>query len=87
MVYVEDIFNDLTELMDEYPYGPRFTRCFEIDNYTINYDHVIYLLEQYYQYIGYKENYLQKGEDIDYDTFINKDYNCNIILHIPKDQF
>ena len=78
MVYVEDIFNDLTELMDEYPYGPRFTRCFEIDNYTINYDHVIYLLEQYYQYIDYKENYLQKGEDIDYDTFINKDYNCNI---------
>lgn len=78
MVYVEDIFIDLTELMDEYPYGPRFTRCFEIDNYTINYDHIIYLLEQYYQYIDYKENYLQKGEDIDYDTFINKDYNCNI---------
>lgn len=78
MVYVEDIFNDLTELMEEYPYGPSFTRCFEIDNYIINYDNVIYLLEQYYQYIDYKENYLQEGENINYDTFINKDYNCNI---------
>jgi ubiquitin-protein ligase len=78
MVYVEDIFNDLSELMEEYPYGASFTRCFEIDNYIINYDNVIYLLEQYYQYIDYKENYLQKGENIDYDTFINKDYTCNI---------
>jgi hypothetical protein len=78
MVYVEDIFNDLTDLMEEYPYGPSFTRCFEIDNYIINYDNLIYILEQYYQYIDYRENYLQEGENIDYDTFINKDYMCNI---------
>jgi ubiquitin-conjugating enzyme E2 G2 len=78
MVYIEDIFNDLSELIKDYPYGPSFTRCFEIDNYTINYDNVVYLLEQYYQYIDYKENYLETSEDIDYDTFINKDYICNI---------
>jgi ubiquitin-protein ligase len=78
MVHVDNIFHDLVELMELYPYGYSFTRCFEIDNYIINYHNIIYLLEQYYQYIDYKENYLQTGENIDYDTFINKDYTCNI---------
>ena len=78
MVYVEDIFNDLTKLLEEYPYGPRYTRCFEIDNYIINYENIIYRLEQHYQYIDYKENFAIDGEELDYNSFINKDYKCNI---------
>jgi ubiquitin-protein ligase len=78
MVYVEDIFNDLTNLLEQYPYGPRYTRCFEIDNYIINYDNIIYRLEQHYQYIDYRDNFLETGEELDYNSFINKEYKCNI---------
>lgn len=78
MVYLEDILNDLTQLLEEYPYGPRYTRCFEIDNYIINYENIIYRLEQHYQYIDYKENFAVDGEEVDYNDFINKDYKCNI---------
>jgi ubiquitin-protein ligase len=78
MVNIEYIFNDLAELMDEYPYGPRFTRCFEIDNYIINYDNVIYRLEQYYQYIDYRDNFALENEELDYTSFSKKEYKCNI---------
>lgn len=78
MVYVEDIFNDLTNLLEQYPYGPRYTRCFEIDNYIINYDNIIYRLEQHYQYIDYRDNFVEDGAEIDYSSFINKEYKCNI---------
>lgn len=76
MVYVEDIFNDLSNLLEAYPYGPRYTRCFEIDNYIINYENIIYRLEQHYQYIDYRDNFAE--DEIDYNSFINKEYNCNI---------
>lgn len=78
MVYVEDIFNELTSLLEEYPYGSRYTRCFEIDNYVINYENIIYRLEQHYQYIDYKENFAMEGEEMDYNSFIDKNYKCNI---------
>lgn len=85
MVNVEEIFNDLTSLIEEYPYGPRYTRCFEIDNFIINYENVIYRLEQCYQYIDYRDNYATQGEEIDYDSFINKEYNCNICFDTIDD--
>jgi len=78
MVYVEDIFNELVTLLEEYPYGSRYTRCFEIDNYIINYENIIHRLEQHYQYIDYKDNFASEDEDIDYNSFITKDYKCNI---------
>lgn len=85
MVHVEDIFNELTSLLEEYPYGPRYTRCFEIDNYIINYENIIYRLEQHYQYIDYKENFAIEGEEMDYDSFIDKDYKCNICFDTIED--
>jgi ubiquitin-protein ligase len=78
MTYLEDIFNDLTQLLEEYPYGPRYTRCFEIDNYVINYDNIICRLEQHYQYIDYRDNFVEDGTELDYNSFINKEYKCNI---------
>lgn len=75
MIYLQDIFEDLNKLMEEYPYGPRYTGCFEIDNYIINYEYIINRLEQHYQYIDYKENY---NNEMDYNTFLNINYQCNI---------
>lgn len=77
MVNIEEIFNDLKELLEEYPYGMRYTRCFEIENYIINYDNIIYRLEQHYQYIDYKDNF-SKDEEVDFTLFMNKEYKCNI---------
>ena len=85
LLYVEDVFNVLEHLLDNYPYGIRYTPCFEIDNYTINYDNIIYHLEQHYQYIDYKENYELDNENIDYSTFINTEYKCNICFDTVVD--
>lgn len=75
MTNVNEIFNDLISLMEQYPYGARYTPCFEIDNYIINYEYIINRLEQHYQYIDYKDNY---DDTIDYNTFANMEYKCNI---------
>lgn len=77
MINVQEIFNDLVSLHDTYPYGPRYTPCFEIDNYIINYDYIINRLEQHYQYIDYRDNFAT-DENIDYNTFANLEYKCNI---------
>ena len=78
MLYnIDDIFNYLTELLEEYPYGIRYTPCFEIEYYTIDYEHILYKLEQFYNYMHYKE-----FNNITYNTFITTEYipefNCNI---------
>lgn len=75
LVHVQEIFDDLNSLLEQYPYGTRHTPCFEIDNYIINYDNILYRLEQHYQFIDYKDNY---DNQVDYDTFLNLEYKCNI---------
>lgn len=78
IINVNEIFNELHYLLEKYPYGYRYTRCFEIDNYIVNYENIIYILEQYYQFIDYKENFELDDEQLDYTTFITKEYKCNI---------
>ncbi len=79
MVYLDEIFDDLNKLEEEYPFNTYNTRCFEIDNYTINYDRIRKQLLNYYNYINYTENIVDTEHEIlDYDAFMNKDYNCNI---------
>lgn len=77
LVYIDSIFCDLSILLETYPYGPRYTRCFEIDHYIINYENIIRLLEQHYHYIDYKDNWAEDNH-MDYDTFINTEYTCCI---------
>ena len=85
MVNIEQIFNYLNSLLDTYPYSVQYTRCFEIDNYVINYDYIIMKLEQYYQYIDYRDNFAQEDENIDYNSFITKEYKCNICFDTNND--
>ena len=46
---IESIFNDLYYLKNVYKKGTYYTPCFYIDNYIINYDKIIYKLENYFQ--------------------------------------
>jgi hypothetical protein len=75
LYYINDIFNDLIYLLEHNPYGMRYTPCFEIQYYVINYEHILYKLEQFYQYMNYKEQY---DNNINYNTFLVLEYKCNI---------
>ena len=77
LVFFEDIFKELTEYIYIYPYGTKYTGCFEIENYIVDYESIIILLEDQYNYIDYKENYELDDENLNYDEYKN-DYKCNI---------
>lgn len=55
MVNIGSVFDDLIELQRKYPYGYYSCRCFEIDEYVIDYDRVTQTLEFYFNYIEYKD--------------------------------
>ena len=82
MLNIDGIFQDLYELKEDYPRDYYNCRCFEIDNYIIDYDKIIINLQNSYNYIDYIEKkYIDTiDEDIleTFDDFINKEYNCNI---------
>jgi ubiquitin-protein ligase len=75
---IADIFEYLDALRRMYPQGYYNTRCFEIDNYIINYDRVIHTLQHTYNYIDYKEKVLDENERLDYKEFMTKEYACHI---------
>lgn len=77
LVFFEDIFKELTEYIYIYPYGTKYTGCFEIENYIVDYESIVILLEDQYNYIDYKENYELDDENLNYDEYKN-DYKCNI---------
>jgi ubiquitin-protein ligase len=80
LVNIDTVFNELHQQLETYPYGYYNCRCFEIDNYIINYSRVIDLLQHYYNYINYTENIADddKNENIDFSEFMNMDYKCYI---------
>lgn len=81
MLNIDSIFRDLEQLNFVYPSGMYNTRCFEIDNYNIDYYRIINMLQNMYCYIDYKDNYLNINEEentIEFEDFINRDYKCNI---------
>lgn len=76
---INEIFDELYKLEELYPYGEYNTRCFEIDDYIINYDRILQTLQNHYQYIDYIENIMDESEElIDYAQFINREYACSI---------
>jgi ubiquitin-protein ligase len=76
---IEQIFNDLNILDQQYPYGYYNSRCFEIDRYLVDYKRLITVLQNYYNYIDFTENVLDSDDImINYEEFINKEYICSI---------
>jgi ubiquitin-protein ligase len=79
LMNVDEIFTELVALRSMYPRSYYRTRCFEIDDYIIDYDAIISNLEMYYSYINYRDNVLANEDTaMDYEEFMSKDYVCNI---------
>jgi ubiquitin-protein ligase len=75
---IDSIFTDLEQLNDLYPYGCYNTRCFEVDNYIINYQKISDTLQQYYNYIDFTAKSKKIDENETFEEFINKEYRCYI---------
>lgn len=88
MINIDEIFGDLYLLKAEYPTGYYNCRCFEIDNYIIDYDKIIINLQNSYNYIDYIEKMYSDDDDIleSFDEFINKEYNCNICFDTNQNE-
>jgi len=75
LVNIGGIFTDLYILAQQYTLERYYTRCFEIDHYIINYEQIITILQNFYNYMEYKEI---KGNELDFKSFIETSYRCNI---------
>jgi ubiquitin-protein ligase len=79
LINIDNIFTDLQLLETLYPYGYYSCRCFEIDNYVINYDRIIKMLENYYNYINFTESIdVVQNELVSFEEFVNTEYTCYI---------
>lgn len=83
LINIGDIFNELMELRELYPYGYYYTKCFEIDNYIINYDYIMEKLQDFYNYIDYTDKI---NTDIGFLEFCNNEYSCNICYDTDENQ-
>jgi ubiquitin-protein ligase len=81
---IDGIFSDLTLMEELYPTGYYETRCFEIERYPIDYSRLTTTLQNYYNYIDFFENHT--GEDISFDDFVNREYNCCICYDCDETQ-
>jgi len=77
---IGDISDDLNHLNNLYPPGYYYTRCFEIDDYCINYNTIINDLEYYYNYhLEYEilKSFTGQVTDTNTDTNTDTDINTN----------
>lgn len=86
LINIDSILEDLNNLGTLYPSGYYYTRCFEIDNYIINYKHISCNIEYYYEFINYKDNYECENDNLDYNTFTNTEYTCQICFDTQTDK-
>jgi ubiquitin-protein ligase len=82
LLNIDDVFTELNSLDEMYNSGYYSTRCFEIENYIINYKLVSEKLQDCYNYIYFTENYRDNLSDLDeeftFEMFLNKDFVCSI---------
>lgn len=71
---IDQVFTDLFHQNATYSIGYYNTRCFEIDNYYINYERIISTIQYYYNFISYADIV----NEVSFDEFLQKDYKCNI---------
>lgn len=74
---VDEIFKDLNELKEEFPNDYYYCRCFEIDNYWIDYGRIINTLSYYYNYLVYTD-FTPQEDKIDWEEFRKREYKCSI---------
>jgi len=82
LLKIDTIFTELSQLNEMYPRGYYNTKCFEIENYIIDYKMISEKLQDHYNYIYFTENNGNSDEDIDeeftFQMFLNKDFACSI---------
>lgn len=89
LVHFEDIHADLTELEEEYPIGNYYTRCFEIDDFYIDYPRIKYLLDYQLQISDFdyetESECESENEQLSPHTRDEQDFNCNICFDTKDD--
>jgi hypothetical protein len=89
LLNIGDIFDQLYDLNYLYPKGTYYSRCFEIDDYSIDYSQIINYLQYY---CDYTMEYTETTSDITYfsetdtivkapssvSTITDHDFECNI---------
>lgn len=96
---IEYIYTDLYQSIYNYPTDVYFSRCFEIFNYTINFNLILQSVGEWYTYIHYKqrknfeeeEEFEEEFEELEENRFVvtrsNTDhYNCNICFDTKSDE-
>jgi ubiquitin-protein ligase len=91
LLNIDNIFNDLDIQNSLYPPGYYYSRCFEIENYLINYSKLSETLQNYYNYIDFTQNVqvIQSDSNITFSDFCNKEYGCHICFdtsHFTKNE-
>lgn len=79
MTNVENVFELLSTLNERYPPGYYNTRCFEVDDYVIDYNRIIYTLESMYNYIEYKDCKQEAGSAATQCCeILDTEYKCDV---------
>lgn len=78
LLNLDTIIDDLYKLNEEYPRDYYNCRCFEIDDYEIDYMYIIYTLQNFYNYIEYRDKDNSSDEFIMYDENEQFKWNCEI---------
>jgi ubiquitin-protein ligase len=82
MLNVGNIMMDIDVLEAKYPLDYYHTRCFEVDDFFVNYDSVRQNLLHIYQYIDFVDNFgsIDEAHVVDYKAFLENigNYKCSI---------
>lgn len=80
LLNIDSIFTELSQLNEMYPRGYYNTKCFEIENYIIDYNQISEKLQDHYNYIYFTENYgdVDLDDEFTFQMFLNKDFTCSI---------
>lgn len=81
LLNIDSIINDLDNLLEEYPRDYYYCRCFEIDEYEIDYQYVLYTLQNFYNYIEYKDI----SDQMDVCDINDKNWTCEICFDTATD--
>lgn len=80
LMYIDSVFSDLTTAHIQYPPGYYNSRCFEIDDYTIDYARISDRLQYYYNYMEFTSvTDRQPGlTDVSFAEFLTTEYTCSV---------